>query len=200
MASDLARRLIDVVSAAVLLVVTSPLLAASAVAIKREDGGPLIYRRRVLGLGGVEFDAFKLRTMAPDAESRLHRDPALLEEYRRNLKLKTDPRVTRVGRWLRRFSIDEIPQLFNIARGQMSLVGPRMLHPSELERFGDLGPEILAVKPGLTGLWQVSGRQDLEFADRLQLDRQYLRERSLLLDLRIILATVPAVLRGRGAH
>ena len=194
------RRCLDISVASAALLLTSPLLAAGAVAIRLEDGGPLIYRRRVLGLGGRQFDAFKLRTMRNDAQDLLAEDGELRREYEMGLKLKQDPRVTRVGRILRRFSIDEVPQLLNVLRGQMTLVGPRMLHPPELERFGDLGPEVLRVKPGLTGLWQVSGRQDLTFAQRLELDRQYLENRSLWLDIKILLRTVPAVVGARGAY
>jgi lipopolysaccharide/colanic/teichoic acid biosynthesis glycosyltransferase len=138
--------------------------------------------------------------MRVDADGWLARQPQLLAQYQENVKLPDDPRVTRVGRILRKFSIDELPQLVNVLRGEMSLVGPRMLHPSELERYGDLGPERLAVKPGITGLWQVSGRQELDYGERVELDRRYLRERSLKLDIEILLQTIPAVLRGRGAY
>jgi lipopolysaccharide/colanic/teichoic acid biosynthesis glycosyltransferase len=197
---NLARRCLDISIAAAGLVVASPLLGMAALAIRLEDGGPVIYRRRVLGLGGSEFDAFKLRTMRTDAHRLLEEDGRLRREYAVGFKLKQDPRVTPVGRFLRRSSIDELPQLVNVLRGQMTLVGPRMVHPPELASFGDLGAEILKVKPGLTGLWQVSGRQDLSFADHLELDRRYLRTRSLWLDVRILLRTVPAVLGAKGAY
>ena len=194
------RRVQDVLVAMVALTCSAPILAAAAILILAEDGGPVIYRRRVLARGGTEFDAFKLRTMRRSAQADLAADSALALEYQRTLKLKQDPRVTTVGRHLRRFSIDELPQLVNILRGQMTLVGPRMVWPGELHRFGDLGPRILTVKPGLTGLWQVSGRQDLDFEARLRLDREYLERRSLRLDLAILLRTIPVVLLGRGAY
>jgi exopolysaccharide production protein ExoY len=197
--NEVVRRAMDVTGGVLGLAMAGPLLALAALLVWLEDRGPFLYRRRVLGLGGREFDAFKLRTMRVDADDWLPRQPQLLAEFRKNVKLQHDPRITRVGRILRKFSIDELPQLANVLRGNMSLVGPRMIHPSELERYGDFGPERLAVKPGITGLWQVSGRQDLDYADRIELDRRYLMERSLKLDIEILLRTIPALLRGRGA-
>ena len=198
--NEVVRRAMDVTGGVLGLAMAGPLLALAALLVWLEDRGPFLYRRRVLGLGGREFDAFKLRTMRVDADDWLTRQPQLLAEFRKNVKLQHDPRITRVGRILRKFSIDELPQLANVLRGNMSLVGPRMIHPSELERYGDFGPERLAVKPGITGLWQVSGRQDLDYADRIELDRRYLMERSLKLDIEILLRTIPALLRGRGAY
>jgi len=198
--NEVIRRTMDITGATIGLLLAGPLLALAAFFLWLEDRGPFLYRRRVLGRGGREFDAFKLRTMRVDADGWLARQPQLLAQYQENVKLPDDPRVTRVGRILRKFSIDELPQLINVLRGEMSLVGPRMLHPSELERYGDLGPERLAVKPGITGLWQVSGRQELDYGERVELDRRYLRERSLKLDIEILLQTIPAVLRGRGAY
>jgi exopolysaccharide production protein ExoY len=195
-----AKRLMDLVGAAVGLVGAAPILGAAALAIKLDDGGPIVHLRRVLGVGGREFDAFKLRTMRVDADAWLARHPELLAEYQRNIKLQDDPRITRVGRLLRKLSVDELPQLVNVLRGEMSLVGPRIIHPSELPRFGSFGPERLTVKPGLTGLWQVSGRQSVDYDQRIELDRRYLATRSLLGDVAIVLRTVPAVLVGRGAH
>jgi lipopolysaccharide/colanic/teichoic acid biosynthesis glycosyltransferase len=195
-----AKRTLDLVVAGAALIGLSPVLVAAAYCVKREDGGPVIYRRRVLGLGGREFDAFKLRTMRVDADAWLARQPALLAEYQTNIKLVQDPRVTRVGQTLRKYSLDELPQLVNVLRGEMSLVGPRIIHPSELPRFGGLGPRRLTAKPGLTGLWQVLGRQDVDYATRIELDREYLERRSLGFDIWILLQTIPAVVRGRGAY
>src|SRR4051794_4058312 len=190
----LAKRVLDVVGAAVGLIAAAPILGATALAIKLDDGGPIVHRRRVLGVGGVEFDAFKLRTMRVDADAWLARHPELMAEYQRNIKLQDDPRITRVGRLLRKLSVDELPQLANVLRGDMSLVGPRIIHPSEYERFGSFGPLRLTDKRGLTGLWQVSGRQTVDYSERVELDRRYLATRSLLGDIGIILKTVPAVL------
>ena len=198
--SEIIRRLIDIVGASLGLVLSSPLLAFTALLIWLEDRGPVLYRRRVLGFCGREFDAFKLRTMRVDADAWLAAQPQALAQDQDSVKLRRDPRVTRVGHILRKSSIDELPQLVNVLRGDMSLVGPRMIHPSELERYGDLGPERLAVKPGVTGLWQISGRGELDYAERVELDRRYLKERSLKLDIKILLRTVPAVLGGRGAR
>jgi lipopolysaccharide/colanic/teichoic acid biosynthesis glycosyltransferase len=197
---EIVRRVLGIVVAALGLLLAGPLLALAALLVWLEDRGPFLYRRRVLGLGGREFDALKLRTMRVDADNWLTGQPELLAQYQENVKLQDDPRVTRVGRILRRLSIDELPQLVNVLRGDMGLVGPRMIHPSELERYGEMGAERLSVRPGITGLWQVSGRQDLSYAERIELDRRYLRERSLRLDIEILLRTLPAVLRGRGAH
>jgi exopolysaccharide production protein ExoY len=198
--TEAVRRVMDVIGATLGLLLVSPLLALAALLVWLEDRGPFLYRRRVLGLGGREFDALKLRTMRVDADNWLAGQPEVLAQYQENVKLQDDPRVTRVGRILRKFSIDELPQLVNVLRGDMSLVGPRMIHPSELERYGDLGPERLAVRPGITGLWQVSGRQEVAYGERIEFDRRYLRERSLRLDIEILLRTLPAVLRGWGAH
>jgi lipopolysaccharide/colanic/teichoic acid biosynthesis glycosyltransferase len=197
---DAARRAIDITGAAVGLALSSPVLLFAAVAVKLEDGGPIFFRRRVLARGCKEFDAYKLRTMSPRAQEILGYSEDLASEYERTFKLHHDPRVTRVGRILRKISIDEIPQLVNVLRGQMSLVGPRMMHPPELERFGELGPRLLEIRPGITGLWQVSGRQELSFSDRLVLDREYLERRSLWFDIKIMLRTPLAVLCGRGAY
>jgi lipopolysaccharide/colanic/teichoic acid biosynthesis glycosyltransferase len=197
---SLTKRALDLGGALVGMVLSSPLVAISALAIRLEDGGPVVYSRRVVGLNGIEFNAFKLRTMRVDADAWLEKRPELLAQYHMNVKLRRDPRVTRVGRVLRSLSLDELPQLVNVLRGEMSLVGPRMIHPSELVRYGEFGPQRLSVKPGITGLWQVSGRQSTSYAERIELDARYIRERSLLLDLRILLKTLPAVLSRGGAH
>jgi len=193
-------RALDLTVAPLLLFAFSPLLAIAAIAIIVDSGRPVLFRRRVLGRGGKEFDAYKLRTMCNEAENILRTSRGLVEAHRERQKLTSDPRVTRVGRLLRKYSLDEVPQLVNVVRGQMSLVGPRMIHPPELMRFGALGPRLLERRPGLTGLWQVSGRSELPFSARLQLDLEYLDTWSLGLDLKILLKTVPAVLRGRGAY
>jgi len=153
-----------------------------------------------VGLGGKLFDAFKFRTMVVNAEALLEQNPALKEAFRQNYKLRDDPRVTRVGRILRRWSLDELPQLFNVLRGEMSLVGPRMLTPEEISRYGRWALNLLTVKPGITGLWQVSGRADLPYSERVRLDLFYIRNYSLWLDLAILAQTIPAVIRKRGAY
>jgi exopolysaccharide biosynthesis polyprenyl glycosylphosphotransferase len=177
-----------------------PLFLIVAIAIKREDGGPVFHRRRVMGLNGTQFDAFKFRSMRLDGDSLLADKPELQEELKTHYKIKDDPRVTRVGKILRKYSIDELPQLFNILRREMSLVGPRMISPPEMREYNQWGINLLTVRPGLTGLWQVSGRSDVSYARRVQLDMQYIRNWSIWLDIYILMQTIPAVLRGTGAY
>jgi len=146
-------------------------------------------RRRVVGRGGATFDAFKIRTMMADADRILSQDESLQRQFRESNKIVRDPRVTRVGRWLRKLSLDELPQLVNVIRGEMSLVGPRMITAAELPDWGAAGRLLLSVHPGLTGLWQVSGRQLLSKAERIRLDAEYVRRMSLRLDLAILART-----------
>jgi len=178
----------------------SPLLAVLAVIVVLDSPGPALYRRRVLGRGGKPFDAFKFRSMLVNGDALVAADPSLKKQLEKDQKLKNDPRVTRSGRWMRKLSLDELPQLFNVLRGEMSLVGPRMISPPELSRYGQHADELLRVKPGITGLWQVSGRSDLPGDDRVKLDIAYVRSRSIGLDIRLLVQTIPAVLRGRGAY
>ena len=194
------KRILDLVLAAALLVAVSPFLAVMALLVKFDSPGPVFYRRRVVGLGGEVFDAFKVRTMIVNADEFLRQYPDLWTEYQKNIKLKHDPRVTRVGRWLRRLSLDELPQFFNVLRGEMSIVGPRMVTPEELLRYGEFANKRVSVKPGITGLWQVSGRQDVSYEERIRLDMSYLDHWSLWLDLKIMLKTIPAVLGMTGAY
>ncbi len=182
------------------LIVISPLLIALALWVKWDSPGPAIYRRRVLGVGGQEFDAFKFRTMHVNGDVILDQHPELQEELARTHKLKDDPRITRAGRFLRRTSLDEFPQLLNVLRGEMGLVGPRMISPPELREYGKWGTNLLTVKPGLTGLWQISGRSDVSYEERVRLDMEYIRNYSVWLDIQILFQTLPAILRGRGAY
>ena len=182
------------------LALISPLLVILAVIVKLDSPGPALYRRRVMGRGGTQFDAFKFRTMLVNGDEILAAHPELRAEWEREQKLKDDPRITRSGRWLRKLSLDELPQLFNVLGGQMSLVGPRMIASVELARYGDDAMELLTVKPGITGLWQVSGRSDLGYADRARLDMEYVRTRSFWLDLKLLLLTLPTVIMKKGAY
>jgi exopolysaccharide biosynthesis polyprenyl glycosylphosphotransferase len=183
------------------LVVLAPVLFLLAVLIKLDSRGPVLHRRRVLGVSGQAFDAFKFRTMQVNGHDVLRGKPELVEELKANHKLKDDPRVTRVGRWLRRYSLDELPQLFNVLLGQMGMVGPRMITAEEGEKYGRHRLNLLTVKPGITGLWQVSGRSDLSYDERVRLDMYYIRNYSVWVDLQILFVqTLPAVLRGRGAY
>jgi exopolysaccharide production protein ExoY len=193
------KRSVDIVGASVLFLLTLPFIAILAILIKANDGGPMFYRRRVVGPDG-QFDAFKLRTMRADADAVLRQDAALRRQFEINFKLEKDPRVTAFGRFLRRTSLDELPQLWNVLRGQMSLVGPRMITAGELPKFGDNAWIFQAVKPGLTGYWQVEGRQQVSYDQRVEMDLFYVNHWSLLLDLKIILKTPFGVIRGTGAH
>lgn len=176
-----------------------PVIGLLGLIIKSQDGGPVFYRRRVVGRLG-EFDAFKLRSMRADADQWLQQNPKLLEEFQKDFKLRDDPRVTRFGWFLRKNSLDELPQLVNVLRGQMSLVGPRMITRPELEKYGSHQDLLLTVKPGLTGYWQVSGRQDVSYEDRVNMDIFYIQNRSLWFDLKILMKTVWKVLKREGAY
>jgi len=191
---------LDYVGAAVGLILLLPFLLLIALLVKLDSPGPALHRRRVLGVGGQTFEALKLRTMRVDADEYLEQHPELVEELERNGKLKDDPRVTRLGKYLRKASIDELPQLINVLKGQMSLVGPRMIAPSEWIKFGKWKHNLLTVKPGITGLWQVSGRSELSYEDRVRLDMHYIRDYTVWLDMRVLFSTFGAVLRGSGAY
>ncbi|HYX68636.1 MAG TPA: sugar transferase [Terriglobales bacterium] len=195
----MAKRALDIVGSGVLLVVSAPLVAILALLIKLQDGGPVLHRRRVIGLKG-EFDAFKLRSMRLDADEVLRGDPVLRQEFETNFKLAKDPRVTPLGAILRKLSLDELPQLFNVLRGEMSLVGPRMITSAELEKYREAGWIFQSVKPGLTGYWQVYGRQTVSYAQRVEMDVYYVKHQSLLLDVKILIQTPWRVARGAGAY
>jgi exopolysaccharide biosynthesis polyprenyl glycosylphosphotransferase len=183
------------------LIVLAPLFAAIALLIKLDSPGPVLHRRRVLGVGGKEFDALKFRTMSVNGDRILDRHPELARQLKAERKLKNDPRVTEVGRWLRKYSLDELPQLINVLKGQMGLVGPRMISPEEAKEYGKRRFNLLTVKPGITGLWQVSGRSDLDYNERVRLDMYYIRNYTIWRDLQILfIETLPAVLKGRGAY
>ncbi|MGZ4813883.1 MAG: sugar transferase [Terriglobales bacterium] len=193
------KRLIDIVGSCFGIAVCSPVLIAAAVLVKLTDGGPVLYRRRVIGQVD-EFDAFKLRTMRVDADRILEQNPELRAEYERDFKLRNDPRVTKVGAILRRYSLDELPQLLNVLSGRMSLVGPRMITAAELSKYGDRQSLLRTVKPGLTGYWQVSGRQETSYTERVAMDSYYIENWSLTLDLKILLLTPFKVLKAEGAY
>ncbi len=195
-----AKRGLDLVLASVLLLVLLPLWLVIAGVIATSSPGPVLFRQRRSGQDGRVFTCLKFRTMVVDAEARLKADPALAALHGENWKLTNDPRVTGIGRVLRKTSLDELPQVVNILRGEMSVVGPRPVQLLELEReYGHWGPVVFSAKPGVTGLWQVSGRSDVTYAERVALDLEYAHRRNLWLDLKIVAKTVPATLFGRGA-
>jgi exopolysaccharide biosynthesis polyprenyl glycosylphosphotransferase len=197
----LAKQVLDFCGALVLLVLTSPLMLLAAVGIKLTSPGPVLFRQERCGLNGRPFTMLKFRSMVSDAEQRKHELEALNEMSGPVFKVSNDPRVTPFGRFLRKYSIDELPQLFNVLAGQMSLVGPRPLPVNEVKRFDDPAHRRrLSVKPGLTCLWQIRGRSDLrDFREWVRLDLEYIDNWSLGLDLKILLLTIPVVLRGQGA-
>jgi lipopolysaccharide/colanic/teichoic acid biosynthesis glycosyltransferase len=182
------------------LIILAPVMLVLVLIVKLDSPGPAIHRRRVLGKGGTQFDAFKFRTMHINGDEILNQHPELKAQLERDHKLAKDPRITRCGVWMRKLSLDELPQLFNVMLGQMSLVGPRMISPRELVRYGEHADELLTVKPGITGLWQISGRSSLKPEDRVRLDMQFIRTRNAWTDFKLLLMTIPAVLRSRGAY
>jgi lipopolysaccharide/colanic/teichoic acid biosynthesis glycosyltransferase len=190
----------DLAGSFLALILLMPLLVAIAVCIKVSSRGPILYKQRRLGRGGKLFWCFKFRTMVPDAESVLAGHSDLLAQFHENYKIKGDPRVTRVGAILRGSSLDELPQLWNVLRGDMSLIGPRPIVEPELRKYGVHAIKLLTVKPGLGGIWQVSGRSDTTYADRVAMDLRYVESRSLVLDLKLLIRTAWVVLQGKGAY
>ncbi len=197
------KRVFDLIAAVALLAVGWPLLIYLAWRI-REDGGPAIYAHKRVGQSGKVFACYKFRSMRVDAEEQLRdllaSDPALRVEWEKEFKLKDDPRVTAIGHFLRRTSLDELPQLFNVIKGEMSLVGPRPVVRKELERYGDDVDYFLMVRPGMTGLWQVSGRNDVNYDTRVYLDTWYVKNWSLWYDIAILFKTIRVVLKREGAY
>jgi lipopolysaccharide/colanic/teichoic acid biosynthesis glycosyltransferase len=187
------------VAASLGLLVAGPVLLVAAALIKLEDGGPVFFRQSRLGRDGVPFGMLKLRSMVPDAEARLAEVAELNEADGPLFKVRDDPRITRIGRFIRKTSIDELPQLWNVVRGDMSLVGPRPALEREAEHWSPAVRGRLRVRPGITGMWQVHGRSESSFDDYARLDLYYVDNWSLLTDIEILLKTVPAVVRGRGA-
>lgn len=194
------KRSLDYVTAGGALLLLSPLLLILAGLVKVTSPGPVFHRRHVIGERGKRFDALKFRTMRVDGDRILAERPDLARQLATHGKLEDDPRITRIGGFLRRWSLDELPQLINVLRGQMSLVGPRMITEQELDHFGHWRDNLVTVKPGLTGLWQISGRSRLGYDERVRLDMYYIRNYSIWRDLEILIRTVPAVLRGTGAY
>lgn len=186
------------------LIFLLPLMLVVALAVFAHDGGPIVFAHRRVGKDGKTFACLKFRSMAIDAERRLQdvleSDREARTEWERDHKLRNDPRVTRLGAFLRRTSLDELPQLFNVLRGEMSLVGPRPIVSGEIVKYGSRFHHYCAVKPGITGLWQVSGRNDTTYRARVAMDCVYARTRNIGLDLAILAFTVPAVLQRRGSY
>ena len=198
------KRAFDLAAGVALLFLLAPLMLLIAGLIRASDGGPAFFRQARVGRSGKSFRCWKFRTMASNADEALQRllasDPAAAQEWAESQKLTHDPRITPVGAFLRRSSLDELPQLFNIVSGDMSFVGPRPIVAAERERYGEAFTHCFSVPPGLTGLWQISGRSDCSYATRISLDSQYASDWHLLLDAKILVKTVPAVLMQRGSR
>jgi lipopolysaccharide/colanic/teichoic acid biosynthesis glycosyltransferase len=191
------KRAVDVIGSALLLSFSVPLVIILALQIKLHDGGPIFFRRRVIGTKS-EFDAFKLRTMRVDADELLRRDDELCRQFEINFKLKHDPRITTVGSALRKSGLDELPQLWNVFKGEMSLVGPRMITTPELKKYGEAGWMFASMKPGITGYWQVQGSQEAGYDKRIEMDLFYVENWSFWFDLKILIRTPLRMLRRSG--
>ncbi len=194
----ISHRLIDIILSAFGLIMLLPVFLLIALCIKLDDGGDILYFREVIGQYGKRFYALKFRTMIANADEYLEKRPELMRKYEQNMKLVGDPRITKVGLFLRKASLDELPQLLNVLVGQMSLVGPRIIHPSELPRYGEYAEKRHSVRPGITGLWQISVRQHINYDERVLLDIQYLDQRSLAGDLAIMFKTVKVLFVHSG--
>lgn len=202
--SSAGKRVLDVTGALIGLAMSAPVMLLIALLVRLDSRGPVFHRQLRVGRAGARFRMYKIRTMHVDAddlvERRLERDPVSALSWHEFQKLYDDPRITRAGRVLRRWSLDELPQLVNVLRGEMSLVGPRPILPTQRDVYGPALREYVRVRPGLTGLWQVSGRNRLSFSERVALDRAYIANRTTRRDLGILLRTVFAVLRRDGAY
>jgi lipopolysaccharide/colanic/teichoic acid biosynthesis glycosyltransferase len=190
--------------ALVALLVLAPVMILIAMAVFCHDGGPVVFAHRRVGRNGRSFPCFKFRSMAADAERRLNEllanDPAARAEWEKDHKLRNDPRVTRLGAFLRKSSLDELPQIFNVLRGEMRLVGPRPIVDAEIKKYGHRFKHYCAVKPGITGLWQVSGRNDVSYRARVAMDCLYAQRHNVALDMKVLALTVPAVLMRKGSY
>lgn len=202
--SDFLKRLMDLCIAVPMAIITFPGLLAVAYLIRRDDPGPALFIQERRGRNGELFRCWKFRTMIMDADQKLQdvlaSDPELQRQWDEKQKLENDPRVTRLGAFLRKSSIDELPQLYNIIRGEMSIVGPRPITPGEAERYGNMIGHYDEVRPGVVGLWQISGRSDTSYVKRVELDVTYSRERSFAKDVEILIRAIPAVLCRKGAY
>ena len=192
--------ILDYLLAIISLTTLSPLLVAIFILVKISSPGPVIHKRLVMGLNGKQFYALKFRTMVMNGDEVLNQHPELKEELARTHKLKNDPRITWIGAFLRKFSLDELPQLLNVLKRDMSLVGPRMISPEEVAMYKQFDMNLLTVLPGITGVWQVSGRSDVSYEERVRLDMYYIRNWSIWLDLQLLFQTIPAVIKSRGAY
>lgn len=194
------KRLFDIVSAMIALILLSPIFLGVAIAVKLDSKGAVFFGHKRLGKNGNFIKVYKFRTMYENSKELFERfTPEQKREFEINFKLDDDPRITKVGNFLRKSSLDELPQLVNIIKGNMAVVGPRPIVEKELEKYGEFAGKLLSVKPGLTGNWQANGRSDTTYDERVQMDMDYIDKRSFGLDIKIIFQTVFSVLKGKGA-
>ena len=202
--SPVACRALDIVVALVALVLLGPVMSVVAVIVALEGAGPVLFRHTRVGKGGASFQVLKFRSMSVDGDrilaEHLRQNPDAAAEWARDHKLRVDPRVNGLGAFLRKSSLDELPQLFNVLKGEMSVVGPRPIVMAEVPRYGRAFKAYCNVPPGITGIWQVSGRNDISYRRRVAMDALYSRRKSVMLDLRLMLSTVPAVLAKKGSY
>lgn len=197
---DFVKRFIDIIISTIGLVICLPLFIIIAILIKIDSKGPVFFKHKRIGKYGRILGIYKFRTMIDNAEEAMkYFTEEQKKEFKENFKLENDPRVTRVGKFLRKTSLDELPQIINILKGEMSIIGPRPIVKNELEKYGENKEKFLSVAPGLTGYWAANGRSDVSYEERMALELYYVDNRSLLLDLKIFLKTIGSVLRGRGA-
>lgn len=199
LAYHIIKRSFDILLSASLLLASAPVFGLLALLVRLSGPGPILFSRKVLGKNGKSFGMLKFRSMVVDAEQILDEDEDLKREYYVNCKLHSDPRVTRIGRILRKTSVDELPQLINVLLGDMTFVGPRPIHSDEVDIYGPNVERFMTVTPGITGLWQTQGRSSTSYEERVRMDMLYIERRSVLYDLWIIASTIPAVLLKRGA-
>jgi lipopolysaccharide/colanic/teichoic acid biosynthesis glycosyltransferase len=193
------KRAFDILMSSILLLLSFPIFAVVALLVRMDSPGPVLFKRRVIGKHGKSYDMYKFRSMADNAEGILEEDEELQKAYYISCKIKDDPRVTKIGRILRKTSLDELPQLLNVFLGSMTFVGPRPIHNDEVEIYGPCVEQFETVSPGITGIWQTCGRSETSYETRVEMDMLYIQKRSILFDLWIILNTVPAELLKRGA-
>ena len=194
------KRVLDIFISSVVLIIISPVMLAIALAIKSDSPGPVLFKQRRVGLKGKGFTLYKFRSMFKDAEAFRKELERFNEMTAPVFKIKDDPRVTRIGRFIRKFSIDELPQLFNVLKGDMSLVGIRPPLPEEVAEYGERHLRRLTIKPGITGIWQVSGRNEIDFEEWIKLDLHYIDSWSPALDFKLLIKTIPAVIFANGAR
>lgn len=195
------KRTIDIIGSLLGLIILSPIFLILSIVVKADSPGPIFFAHKRLGYNGNLIRIYKFRTMVINAEELLNNlSPEQKEEFAKNFKLESDPRITKVGNFLRKSSLDELPQLLNILKGELSIVGPRPIVEKELKNYGIYGEKLLSVKPGLTGNWQANGRSDTTYEERVEMDMQYIDNRSIFLDIKIIFKTFSAVIKKQGAR